>query len=158
MTHPDFDPERDLELRRTIRAPRAAVWSAWTDPRKFERWWVPAPAVCRVAAMDLRPGGAFRTEISEDGGSFGPHIDGCFLAIEPGERLVFTTSLTEGWRPASQPFITAVISLADHPDGTDYVAHVMHKDTADKTMHLDLGFHDGWGTVADQLARFVETT
>ena len=73
MTTP-VHPELDLTVSRIIRAPRAAVWNAWTDPASFEQWWVPAPEVCRVREMDLRPGGSFRTEISQDGTEFGPHI------------------------------------------------------------------------------------
>ena len=61
-----LDPDLDLVISRVIRAPREAVWSAWTDPASFEQWWVPAPARCQVAAMDLRPGGAFVTRISEN--------------------------------------------------------------------------------------------
>jgi uncharacterized protein YndB with AHSA1/START domain len=60
-------PELDLTVSRIIRAPRSAVWNAWTDAASFEQWWVPAPAICRVREMDLRPGGSFRTELSEDG-------------------------------------------------------------------------------------------
>ena len=52
--------------------------------------------------------------------------------------------------------MTALITLWDHPDGTEYVAHVMHKSNADRTRHEELGFFDGWGTVADQLATLSE--
>jgi peptide-methionine (S)-S-oxide reductase len=48
--------------------------------------------------------------------------------------------LTGGWRPAEQPFCTAVITLADHPKGTEYKAYVMHKDRADRDKHEKLGF------------------
>jgi len=106
--------------------------------------------------MAARPGGAFVTRISEDGKAFGPHLSACFLAVDPQERLVFTNALTGGWRPAESPFMTAVITLRDHPEGTEYHAHVMHKDPADRTLHETLGFHDGWGTVAAQLAALVE--
>lgn len=150
------NPELDLTISRLIKAPRSAIWSAWTDPKSFEQWWVPAPAKCKVVDMDLSPGGAFVTEISENGGDFAPHMNACFLAVDALERIVFTTCLTGGWRPAEQPFITAIITLKDHPDGTDYVAHVMHKSNADRNMHVELGFNDGWGTVIGQLAKLVE--
>ncbi|NMN97207.1 SRPBCC family protein [Antrihabitans stalactiti] len=146
----------DLTISRIIRAPRAAIWKAWTDPARFEQWWVPAPARCKVVDMDLRPGGAFRTQISEDGGEFMPHINGCFLAIDEVERIVFTNSLVGGWRPADDPFMTAVITMADHPLGTEYVATVLHRNNADRNRHEELGFHDGWGTVTRQLAELVE--
>jgi hypothetical protein len=32
----------------------------------------------------------------------------------------------------------------------------MHKSNADRNMHEELGFYDGWGTVAAQLATLVE--
>lgn len=151
-----LNPELDLTISRVIKAPRHLVWSAWTDPASFEQWWVPAPARCRVAQMDLRPGGAFVTEISEDGGAFAPHLNACFLAVDEGERIVFTDALAGGWRPAEQAFMTAVITLRDHPQGTDYVATAMHKSPADRTSHEEMGFFDGWGTVARQLAELVE--
>jgi len=151
-------PDLDLTITRIIAAPRSAVWNAWTDSASFEQWWVPAPALCRVVDMELAPGGSFRTEISEGGGDFGPHITGCFLAVDELERIVFTNSLVAGWRPAESPFMTAVIMFADHPDGTEYVSHVMHRNAADRALHEELGFYDGWGTVIGQLAGFVEKT
>lgn len=150
------NPDLDLTISRVIKAPRQAVWNAWTDRASFEQWWVPAPAKCRVREMDLRPGGAFMTQISENGGDFKPHMSACFLAIDDLERIVFTNALVGGWRPAEQPFMTAIITLQDHPTGTEYVAHVMHKSRADRDTHEEMGFYDGWGTVTEQLARRVE--
>ena len=106
--------------------------------------------------MDLRPGGSFVTEISENGGDFAPHLSACFLAVDDLERIVFTNALTGGWRPAEQPFMTAIITLQGSSEGTDYVAHVMHKNKADRTMHEKMGFYDGWGTVTEQLAKLAE--
>lgn len=154
MTHTQSD--LDLTVSRIIRAPRTRVWEAWTTPSQLEQWWVPKPATARVVDLDLRPGGSFVTEISETEETFGPHIAGCFLDVVDGERLVFTNALTAGWRPATDPFITAVITFADHPDGTEYLATVMHKDAATAAQHVELGFHDGWGTVTRQLAELVE--
>lgn len=151
-----LDPERDLEISRIIKAPRARVWDAWTKPEQFAQWWVPEPALCRVIEMEVRPGGSMVTEINEDGTGFTPHMQACYLDVEAGRRIVFTNALVGGWRPAEQPFITAVITLDDHDEGTAYRAHVMHKSAADRNMHRELGFHDGWGTVARQLAEMVE--
>lgn len=151
------DPQRDLVINRIIKAPPNLVWNAWTDARSFEQWWTPKPALCRTVQFDPTPGGALETEISENGAPFGPHLQGCFLHVVPGQRLVFTNALVGGWRPAQTPFMTAVISILPHPEGTDYSAHVMHKDAGDQRLHAELGFHDGWGTVADQLKALVET-
>lgn len=150
------NPDLDLTMSRIIKAPRSAVWRAWTDRTRFEQWWVPAPARCKVVDMDLQPGGGFVTRISEDGGEFVPHLNACFLAVDDRSRIVFTDTLIAGWRPAENAFMTAIITLSDHPAGTHYAAHVMHRNRADRNMHEEMGFHDGWGTVAEQLARLVE--
>ena len=151
------NPDLDLAISRVIKAPRSVIWNAWTDPASFEQWWVPVPTKCKVLEMDLRPGGSFVTQISENGGDFMPHLSACFLAIDDLERIVFTTSLVGGWRPAEQPInMTAIITLKDHPQGTDYVAYAMHKNIADRNMHEEMGFYDGWGTVTAQLATLVE--
>jgi len=148
--------ELDLEVLRIIKAPRKQVWNAWVDPEKLAQWWIPRPIICRVASLDLRPGGAFITEMSENGEPFGPHLSACFLDVVHEEHLVYTNMLTGGWRPAANGFVTAIITLADHPDGTEYRARALHKSCADRQKHEELGFHDGWGTVVAQLAELVE--
>src|SRR5690606_15691509 len=153
---PEANPDLDLTISRVIKAPRRIVWNAWTEPAQFAQWWIPAPALCRVVEMDVRPGGGLVTQMSEDGGAFAPHLRACFLAVDEGQRIVFTNALIAGWRPAEQPFMTAIITLSDHPEGTSYAAHVMHKSRSDKEMHAEMGFYDGWGTVIGQLAALVE--
>jgi uncharacterized protein YndB with AHSA1/START domain len=151
--------DRDLTISRVIKAPRASVWKAWTDPRSFEQWWIPAPLKCKVIDMDLRAGGSFLTMMSENGANYTPHMNACFLAVDDLERIVFTNALVGGWRPAEDPYptaMTAIITLRDHPLGTDYAAHAMHKNDADRDAHKEMGFYDGWGAVAAQLAQLVE--
>ena len=116
----DLDPNLDLDLERIIRAPRAAVWDAWTDPASLAVWWLPAPTRCRVERLHTVPGGAFVTSMSDDGVAFVPHLDACFLAVEEAERIVFTNAVDSRWRPAlPEPVsMTAQITMRDHPDGT----------------------------------------
>src|SRR5262245_26745562 len=95
------NPDLDLTIERLIRAPRAKVWSAWTDPDRFAKWFLPAPVVCRVDRLDVRPGGGFVTQMSEDGEKFVPHVDATFLVVEDLERLVFTNAVDSEWRPAT---------------------------------------------------------
>jgi len=152
------NPELDLTLERVIRAPRAAVWSAWTDPSRFEKWWVPAPARCRVDRLEVRPGGAFVTRMSDDGVEFVPHLDATFLVVDELDRIVFTNAIDSAWRPANTIPVrmTAEITFSDHADGTDYRICVRHGDSAARARHEELGFADGWGSVATQLADIAE--
>lgn len=158
MNSAAIDPALDLTLERVIHAAPADVWRAWTDPARLEKWWIPAPMVSRVDQLDVRPGGAFVTRMSEDGEEFVPHIDAVFLVVEEGRRLVFTNAVTSTWRPATpEPVaLTAEIILGDHPDGTDYRIVVRHGDAATREHHHELGFFDGWGSVTAALAELVE--
>lgn len=155
-----MNPDLDLALERIIRAPRKVVWNAWADPAGLAQWWLPAPMLCRVDRLEVRPGGAFVTRLSEDGVTFAPHVDACFLRVDEFERLVFTNAVDSEWRPADpQPVkMTAEIIFHDHPEGTDYRVVVRHGSPDSRNHHAELGFADGWGTVADQLARFAEST
>ena len=154
-----MNPDLDLTLERVIRAPRAAVWNAWTDPSRFARWWIPAPTVCRVERLEVRPGGGLVTRMSDDGVEFAPHLDATFLAVDELERIVFTNAVDSAWRPASpEPVaMTAEIVMSDHPDGTEYRVVVRHGDPASRARHEKLGFADGWGSVTAQLAAVAET-
>ncbi len=87
----DLDQDLDLRLDRVIRAPRLRVWQAWTDPLDLARWWLPAPTRCRVERLDVVPGGAFVTSMSDDGVTFGPHVDASSRAHH--EQLGFA----DGW-------------------------------------------------------------
>lgn len=158
MTEPTIDPKLDLTLQRLIRAPRAAIWRAWTTPELLAKWWVPAPALARIDRLDVKPGGAFVTSMSEGDDNFFQHTDGIFLVVEDEQRLVFTNAVDSGWRPSlPQPVaMTAEIILTEHPDGTDYRAIVRHARPEDRDQHEALGFYDGWGAVTATLAELVE--
>jgi uncharacterized protein YndB with AHSA1/START domain len=153
-----MNPDLDLSLQRVIRASPATVWRAWTDPSRLERWWVPAPTVARVDRLEVRPGGAFVTSMSDDGDVFVAHMDASFLVVDEHERLAFTNAIDSQWRPRSPAPIamTAEITFGEHREGTDYRVVVRHGDPAARARHEQLGFVDGWGSVTAQLATLVE--
>ncbi|OJY75810.1 MAG: polyketide cyclase [Rhodospirillales bacterium 70-18] len=147
----------ELTISRIINAPPATVWKAWSRPEHLAKWWIPAPVECKVIKLDLRPGGGFETLMREGGGEFQPHVEACFLDVVPERRMVWTTTLAEGWQPI-EPWmaLTAIITFEAEGQGTRYAARVLHKTPADSRKHEELGFHEGWGTVIDQLAAHVQ--
>lgn len=146
-----------LTISRLIQAPPRIVWKAWSDPAHLARWWIPAPYECRVVKLDLRPGGGFETLMREGTeGEFQPHVEGCFLEVQPERKLAFTTCLSEGWRP-TKPWLalSAIITFEAEGQGTRYSARVIHRDDADARKHDEMGFQQGWGAALDQLAAEV---
>ncbi|HWI22945.1 MAG TPA: SRPBCC domain-containing protein [Baekduia sp.] len=154
-----MNSDLDLSLQRVIKASPATVWRAWTDPSRLAKWWLPAPMLARVDRLDVRPGGAFVTSMSEDGDQFVAHVDAAFLLVEEHERIVFTNAIDSRWRPSNpEPVaMTAEITFGEHPDGTDYRVVVRHGDPAARARHEELGFMDGWGAVTAQLATLAES-
>jgi uncharacterized protein YndB with AHSA1/START domain len=149
-------PDHDLVISRLLKAPRAALWRAWTEPERLKEWWCPKPWVTEVRAFELRPGGAFHTFMSgPDGGT--SDNPGCFLEIVPGERIVSTSMLLGGWRPAT-PWMamTAVITFADEAGGTRYTATAMHPDAPTRDKHAEMGFFEGWNLCIDQLEAYAQ--
>jgi uncharacterized protein YndB with AHSA1/START domain len=155
----------DLVLERTLDAPIGLVWQAYTDPEHIKQWFAPRPYRIAECELDLRPGGIFRIRMTgPDGFDTGHGIPGCVLEVVERERLTWTSALGPGYRPnemgegcESFPF-TALVTFADAGNGkTAYKAVALHKDAADRDRHEQMGFHDGWGTVADQLAEYAKT-
>ncbi|MET0545901.1 MAG: SRPBCC family protein [Caulobacterales bacterium] len=151
----------DLEISRLLAAPRAKLWKAWSDPKLLAEWWCPKPWKTEVRQFDFRTGGAFYTFMTGPDGNGGQGESdnpGIFLEVTPMERIIGTSCLVEGWRPAT-PWLpmTMIISFADEGAGTRYVARVLHKDAEDAKKHEDMGFHDGWNTCITQLEELAKT-
>ena len=152
----DFDPECDLELVRDLMAPRAALWACWTDSQHLPHWFVPKPHKVVACTLDLRVGGACCTTFDVDGNLM--ENNGVYLEVIPHEKLVFTDTYQAGWKPAAEPFMTAIITLEDlEPGVTRYRAVVRHRSKEAADQHRSMGFHDGWGTVATQLDAYART-
>lgn len=157
-----LDPERDLVLTRTADVPPSFVWECWTRPDLLVRWFCPAPWQTVEAEIDLRPGGVFRTVMRAPDGRTWSNV-GCYLAIVPGERLVWTGALGPGFRPHDAgpevPFVmTAIIDIAPHgAGGCAYTATVLHADAASRARHEAMGFRPGWNAAFDQLLAMAPT-
>jgi uncharacterized protein YndB with AHSA1/START domain len=150
------DPKLDLVLERVVDVPRELVWRAWTTPEHLLPWFCPKPWTTIDCEIDLRPGGIFRTVMRSPEGQEFPNV-GCYLEVVPNERLIWTDALLPGYRPAMEPFMTAVLTLEPSGKGTRYVATAIHRDEAGRKKHEEMGFHEGWGTVVDQLVDYVKT-
>lgn len=147
----------DLRLHRILKAPRPLVWRCWTEPDLLKEFFVPKPHSITEVIMDLRPGGRFFTRMLVEGTEY-PN-DGSILEVVQGEKLVFTDLMVADYQPVDQPGLgfTAILTLADHPEGTDYTALARHRTPADAEKHEAMGFQEGWGTVASQLEAFART-
>lgn len=152
---PDFDPTLDLFLQREVNAPREILYDCWTSPQHLPQFFVPKPHKVTACELDVRPGGAFNTTFDVDGVVM--DNKGVYLEVIPNEKLVFSDSYTAGWKPAPEPFMTAILWLEDLGGGrTRYTAVARHRSPETAKQHDAMGFQDGWGTVVTQLEAYAQ--
>jgi uncharacterized protein YndB with AHSA1/START domain len=154
-----FDPKLDIVIERFIDAPARLVWEALTRPEHLKEWYMPRPwgRVTR-AEMDVRPGGIFSIDIAAADGRESPNL-GCFLDVIPMERLVWTSMLFPGYRPAvfDDIPITAIVTMETVGTGTRYVFTALHRDEADLENNKASGWLEGTEIAVDQLVAHVHS-
>ncbi len=141
-------------MTRIIDAPREKLFRAWTEPELLKQWFVPAPWTITKAETDVRPGGASLIVMRSPDGEEFPNA-GVYLEVVPNERIVVTDAYTRAWEPSEKPFMTLTVTFEDAGGKTRYTARARHWTVADREAHEKMGFHEGWGKCADQLAALV---
>ena len=113
--------------------------------------------VIHSIASPLHAVSSFSTLITFDVDGTEMQNNGVYLEVIPNEKLVFTDTYTVGWKPAPEPFMTAIVTFEDAgPGHTRYRAVARHRSAETAKQHADMGFQDGWGTVATQLESYAQ--
>jgi len=112
----------ELSISRHIAAPPATVWKVYTE--RTTEWFAPKPYETPVVDWDLRPGGSASLVMRSPEGQDMP-MQGVFLEVVPGERLVSTDAFAPGWVPQG-PFMVTIITFAAEGAGTRYTASARH--------------------------------
>lgn len=156
-THLTIDPKRDFAIERFIDAPTRLVWEALTKPEHLKEWYMPKPwGRVTHAELDVRPGGILRIDIAVGDGREVPNL-GCILDVEPMKRLVWTSMLFPGYRPAvfEDIPITAIMTMESLGSGTRYVFTALHRNEADLETNKTSGFYEGTEIAVDQFVAHV---
>lgn len=143
--------DRELVLTRLIDAPRAILFRCWTEAELLKQWFAPLPYTTPHAELDARTGGSNYIVMRSPDGEDMP-LRGVYLEVVKNERIVFTDAFSEAWQPSEKPFFTGIITFEEEGDKTRYTARARHWTAEDCEAHAKMGFHEGWGQCADQLA------
>ena len=152
----DLPPQHELTLTRLIDATPEQLFRAWTDPELMKQWFVPRPWTIAKAETDVRPGGSSLVVMRSPEGQEFPNR-GVYLEVVKERKLVFTDAYTSAWVPAEKPFFTAIVTFEPEQGKTRYTARALHWNKEDRETHEKMGFHEGWGQCADQLAELAKT-
>jgi uncharacterized protein YndB with AHSA1/START domain len=152
-----IDPKLDFAIERFIDAPTRLVWEALTKPEHLQEWYMPKPwgRVAR-AELDVRPGGIISIDIAVADGPDVPNV-GCVLEVIPMERLVWTSMLFPGYRPAvfDDIPITAIMTMETVGHGTRYVFTALHRSEEELETNKTSGFYQGTEIAVDQFVAHV---
>jgi glutathione S-transferase len=136
------DDSATVRVRRVIKAPREAIFAAWTDPASMRHWLAPRSLTVASVKVDLRVGGAYSLVMRMENEDVPHH--GVYREIAPPERLAFTW--ISGGTQQRETLVT--IELHEHPDGTELVLTHERLPTADQvTRHTT-----GWTSIVEKLA------
>lgn len=145
----------DLTLTRTLDAPRALVFKAWTDAKHLARWWGPDGFTNPVCEIDPRPGGAIRIHMHGFGVTY--PMTGTYVEVVENERLVFmTTPLNEAGESLFELLNTVTFAERNGQTTLTLTVHVL-KAGPESAEPLS-GMNEGWNQSLDRLvARVVGT-
>ena len=101
-----------LEVRRTLAAPVATVYAAWTDPGQVSQWMAPSDDFGPTeASMDVRVGGRYRIVMRGPDGEL-HRVGGLYQEVVPQRRLVYT------WAWESTPERESRVTVEFRPTGS----------------------------------------
>ena len=150
----------EVVITRTFAAPRALVWTAWTDPEHMRRWWGPVGYTSPACRTDLRVGGRYHWCMRSPEGQ-DIWTTGVFREVVPTERFVYTNSFADAdgnvvpathyGMPADIPLeMLVTVTLADEEGRTR-----MTMRHAGLPLYMRESAEEGWGGSFDKLAALL---
>lgn len=128
-----------ITFTRTIGAPPARVFDAWTRPEDITRWWDPTGRPLAACRVDLRVGGEFL--FTNAGDVHSPPFAGTYRRIERPNELEFAALGAIG-----------TVRLAAVAGGTAMTVSIRCATAAHFAQFLAIGIPDGTARTLDNLA------
>jgi len=142
----------ELSLTRFIAAPPPKVWDVMT--RRIEEWWCPKPWRVEFENLEPRAGASAACTMYGPEGEVMQH-PGTVVAWDEGKRFAFSDAIVGDLEPGP-PFMIGIWEIEPEGDGTRYTARARHWTEDARKQHEEMGFEQGWGACADQLAELCE--
>lgn len=144
--------DRGIEIRRMVKAPRALVWKACTEPAHIDRWWGPNGFANKTIAHDLRVGGQWKYTMTGPDGKVWPNLI-TYTEVTPMDRLAYDHG---DWE--NPKMFTGSLSFTDVEGGTLVTLHTVFpsKDMRDQAIEK-YGAADGGKQTLTRLAEYVQT-
>lgn len=147
-----------VKIQREFDAPIDVVWSIWTDPEQFKRWYGPMGMTVPTAEMDVTIGGTRKIcmEMTSPDRKMTMWFTGVYKEITPPHRLVYTESMCDADGTLISPQSMGMPEGA--PDITEVIVELTEQDGRTTMTMVHVGVPEGsageggWNQAFDKLA------
>lgn len=130
-----------ITVETSVRAPVAAVWSAYTTPDDIKQWNTASEDWHTTqSTVDLREGGAFSSRMEAKDGSFGFDFAGTYTKIVPKKLIEYSF----GDRMGAVEFV---------PSASDVTVRVTFDAEVENSIEQQ---RQGWQAILNNFAKHVE--
>ncbi|TAI49158.1 SRPBCC domain-containing protein [Flagellimonas allohymeniacidonis] len=150
MSETNLPENRTLTLERTFGAPLELVWEAWTQPEHIAQWWGPKGMETTVLEHDFTVGGQWKYLMKMPNGSEFV-ADGVYSEIVERQKIVSTAN----FKPMTENVEIHAIFEAVGTQ-TKFTFHCVHETEEYCKQQEEMGFYNGWGSLFELLADFVQ--
>ncbi|WP_180901285.1 SRPBCC domain-containing protein [Martelella soudanensis] len=133
----ELDPAKIFRFERLLKAPRALVFEALSDPAHLDRWWGPDGFVNETHAMDFSVGGLWRYTMHGPDGKDWPNWIR-YHEITPGR-----ISYEHGGEIGEPAHFRGIIDLDETEDGTLMTMTLVFETSEARDATLKHGAEDG---------------
>ena len=140
---------REITVSRTFAAPRALVFSMFTDAKHLAAWWGPHGFTNPVCEADAREGGKILIHMRAPDGNVHP-MGGIFHEIKPHDRIVFTSfvDMPDGKRVLEG---LNTVTFEEQRGRTRVTVHARAEGFVDFAAQMLAGMEAGWSQSLDKL-------
>lgn len=142
---------KTITMERTLSAPVALVWEAWTQPDHIAKWWGPKGMKTKILAHDFKVGGHWKFSMDmPNGNEF--ISEGTYSEIVVNEKIVTSAN----FRPMTEGVELHILLAADG-DKTLFTFKVVHPTEEYCKQQEQMGIYNGWGSVFNGLEEHLIT-
>jgi uncharacterized protein YndB with AHSA1/START domain len=143
--------KQDLIFERTFDAPRDLVFQLYTDPKLMPDWWGPEHIKTEKIDMDVRTGGSWRVEQTDDKGQK-ISFYGVYHEVSKPARVIWTFEYSgaEG-RPSLE-----TVTFEEIDGRTKLKGHTVYQSVEDRDAMINSGMESGLNEGLDRFERLLD--
>lgn len=143
--------DREIVIRRAVKAPRALVWEVCADPQHIDRWWGPNGFANKTLAHELRVGGQWKYTMTGPDGKVWPNLI-TYTEVTPIDRLVYDHGDWENPR-----HFEGSLTFTDQDGGTLITMRTVFPSTEARAVVVEqYGAVEGGQQTLGRLAEYLE--